>query len=640
MLAFLIAIPRAHADVYRVQPGDTFSGIADRFGITNGILQTLNPQIASVDFLFVGQELLIPDNASPTTAAPQPGVPEIDTPRVTTQGTHTVQPGDTLSGLANFYGVTLADLVALNPALNPDLLFVGALLVIPDSVTATAPDPPQSSIPVTTPPAGVTAYVVQPGDSYSALAARFDTTQATLFALNPTTLPDRLFAGSTILVPTLAPSGAPSSNAGPTLGASAYTVVPGDTAGGIALVHGLPLQLLRGLNPAANLDIIFVGQVLFIPTVTTAFGTTPDLSPDATDSSLQLTTYVVRPGDNASTIASIHEISLGQLQALNPSVNLDILQVAIELVVPLVDLPPPPPGTVPAGLPPSLSHVVVSGDTFIGIADRYGITFNELLDLNPNANVELLRLDQTINIPGTAPIPTASRTVINEITDGLEFAAARAGVLPHTLLANNPGLSAGGFVLAGTPLTVPDNEGVLVHVQRGDTLAGIAAIFGSSVDAIIADPRNGVTDPNGLIAGQELIVPVRVPSFVWPVRGDVTDRFGVCRTSDCGVRHHGTDIAQIQSPGGPVVAIAPGEVVFAGGSYCCGLGFFVEIDHGNGWLSRYGHLNGQPPVFEGQIVGSGETIGFSGTTGFSTGVHLHLEMEHNDYLLDALNYLP
>ena len=156
----------------------------------------------------------------------------------------------------------------------------------------------------------------------------------------------------------------------------------------------------------------------------------------------------------------------------------------------------------------------------------------------------------------------------------------------------------------------------------------------------MADPRNGVTDSNGLIAGQELIVPVRVPNFVWPVAGDITDRFGLCRTSDCGVRHHGTDIAQIQSPGGPVVAIAGGEVVFAGGSYCCGLGFFVEIDHGNGWLSRYGHLNGQPPVFEGQIVGSGETIGFSGTTGFSTGVHLHLEMEHNDFLLDALNYLP
>jgi len=80
--------------------------------------------------------------------------------------------------------------------------------------------------------------------------------------------------------------------------------------------------------------------------------------------------------------------------------------------------------------------------------------------------------------------------------------------------------------------------------------------------------------------------------------------------------------------------------VFVGGSYCCGLGFFVEIDHGNGWLSRYGHLDGLPPVFKGQIVGGGETIGYSGTTGFSTGVHLHLELEHNDFLLDALNYLP
>ena len=83
-----------------------------------------------------------------------------------------------------------------------------------------------------------------------------------------------------------------------------------------------------------------------------------------------------------------------------------------------------------------------------------------------------------------------------------------------------------------------------------------------------------------------------------------------------------------------------GVVTTVGGSWCCGLGFFVEIDHGNGWVSVYGHLNGPAWVFEGQVLEAGDPIGEVGTTGFSTGVHLHLELYHNEWALDALNYLP
>ena len=177
----------------------------------------------------------------------------------------------------------------------------------------------------------------------------------------------------------------------------------------------------------------------------------------------------------------------------------------------------------------------------------------------------------------------------------------------------------------------------MVDVFAGDTLRGIAAAQGTTVLALALAADNGVTDPNGLIAGQEILIPVTTPEFVWPAQGLLTDGFGACRTGDCSLRHHGTDIAQ---DGGAALAMAAGVVTFAGGSYCCGLGFHLEIDHGNGWLSRYAHLAGPPWVVEGEEVAAGEPIGQVGTTGFSTGVHLHVELEHNGWLLDALNYVP
>ena len=101
-----------------MQPGDTLSSIAAKFGLTTGLIQTLNPQIATPDLLYVGQRLALPDNA----------VPLAETVRLT----HTVRPGETLGGLAALYGTSLAALRALNPGLNPDLLFVGSELVVRD----------------------------------------------------------------------------------------------------------------------------------------------------------------------------------------------------------------------------------------------------------------------------------------------------------------------------------------------------------------------------------------------------------------------------------------------------------------------------------------------------------------------------
>jgi murein DD-endopeptidase MepM/ murein hydrolase activator NlpD len=66
----------------------------------------------------------------------------------------------------------------------------------------------------------------------------------------------------------------------------------------------------------------------------------------------------------------------------------------------------------------------------------------------------------------------------------------------------------------------------------------------------------------------------------------------------------------------------------------------VEIDHGDGYTSLYAHFNAPPPVRVGQSVSQGSVIGYAGSTGYSTGVHLHFEIRRHGAPVDPLSLLP
>jgi hypothetical protein len=87
----------------------------------------------------------------------------------------------------------------------------------------------------------------------------------------------------------------------------------------------------------------------------------------------------------------------------------------------------------------------------------------------------------------------------------------------------------------------------------------------------------------------------------------------------------------------PIVAVADGEVVFA--DWAGGYGNLVILDHGDGWRSYYAHLT-QIGIEVGQEVRRGETLGGAGTTGYSTGTHLHFELRYRDRPVDPHIYLP
>ena len=118
------------------------------------------------------------------------------------------------------------------------------------------------------------------------------------------------------------------------------------------------------------------------------------------------------------------------------------------------------------------------------------------------------------------------------------------------------------------------------------------------------------------------------PVWAWPLTtpsSAPTSGFG----PRWGRAHEGVDLAA--EAGAEVLSVAPGRVVRAGPRGALGLS--IELDHGGGWTTRYGHLSGVD-VVEGDRVRAGEAIGQAGATGRATGPHLHLEVRHQGVAVD------
>jgi murein DD-endopeptidase MepM/ murein hydrolase activator NlpD len=117
--------------------------------------------------------------------------------------------------------------------------------------------------------------------------------------------------------------------------------------------------------------------------------------------------------------------------------------------------------------------------------------------------------------------------------------------------------------------------------------------------------------------------------LAWPVNGPITSGFG----PRWGSFHEGIDIGA--SCGTPIHAAASGTVIYSG--WMDGYGNFVVIDHGYGLATAYGH---QSAIYvSGGSVSQGQTIGAVGSTGHSTGCHLHFEVRVNGSPVDPLGYL-
>lgn len=250
--------------------------------------------------------------------------------------------------------------------------------------------------------------------------------------------------------------------------------------------------------------------------------------------------------------------------------------------------------------------------------------------------------------------PSEVRDYVIKEGDTLSGVAEKFGVSIDTIKWANEAVD-WKKLKPGTTIKVPPVTGLVYKVRPGDTIYSIAKKFETSEQAIVDFPFNTFSDDEtfALVAGQTLIVPdgvmpdavipttprfanILTPdagavaatgSFVWPAYGRITQ----------GYRwyHQAVDIAN--RDGGAILAADAGVVAVAGWS-TVGYGNHVVINHGNGYSTLYAHLSSLA-VVAGQRVARGSTLGQMGSTGRSTGTHLHFEIQAPGGKVDPLGYL-
>jgi len=211
-------------------------------------------------------------------------------------------------------------------------------------------------------------------------------------------------------------------------------------------------------------------------------------------------------------------------------------------------------------------------------------------------------------------------------------------------------------IKVGQTIQILPVTGVSHKVKKGDTVYSISKKYDTNAQGIVDFPYNTFVNdetfelaigqvlivPDGIIQSQTLWSPstyvkkitpdagtvVASGQFVWPAGGTITQRFAWY--------HKGIDIANRAAPA--ILAADSGTVVVAGWPDGYGYGNRVIIDHGNGYRTLYGHLS-RIHVVAGQTVARGNTIGQMGSTGRSTGTHLHFEVIQNGIYLNPFTVL-
>jgi murein DD-endopeptidase MepM/ murein hydrolase activator NlpD len=269
---------------------------------------------------------------------------------------------------------------------------------------------------------------------------------------------------------------------------------------------------------------------------------------------------------------------------------------------------------------------------------------------------------------GSSSISVAARekteSYVVQEGDTLGAIADRYGLNLSTVLWAN-GLTFRSTIRPGQTLSIPPLDGVLYKVKSGDTLSKIARNYGAETEKIIA--FNKLSSADDLSIGDELMLPGGEPptpavkpktaplsslfndsgkeasrwtpfeapsgsgatggTWVWPTDWHVI-------TQKYGWRHTGLDIDGDYST--KSYSASDGVVIYSG--WRNGYGNTVEVDHGNGVVTRYAH-HSKLLVSPGDVVAVGQTIAVTGSTGRSTGTHLHFEVIVNGKFQNPLNYV-
>lgn len=395
-----------------------------------------------------------------------------------------------------------------------------------------------------------------------------------------------------------------------------YRVQPGDTLVAIAERTGSTVPALVASNALANPHQIQVDQVLQVPTDETRPNDQSGSAPDAPAVVASLAT----PADNGTNFDASTELADDRRVALdrgaaNPSYNpyIEGLKAEIQAMRDRYET------TTTSASPETVSSVdVAMGEATPGTVAVKSATTVSTATAAP-AEPEN---------PEFAPQRFAA-TLQNEVV-GLQQ-IYRGGSTARSLTATSPVPEATAESFAARAIaTAPTTQPAVNPPQ-----ATAAATLGSQQDRIQELIGSTVSPELPPLAAAREYLPGSnsFDGYIWPTRGILTSGYGW----RWGRMHRGVDIAA--PTGTPIVAAATGVVVSAGWN-SGGYGNLVDIRHADGSLTRYAH-NSRVLVRRGQQVRQGEVISEMGSTGFSTGPHLHFEVHPSGRgAINPMAFLP
>ena len=301
---------------------------------------------------------------------------------------------------------------------------------------------------------------------------------------------------------------------------------------------------------------------------------------------------------------------------------------------------------------------IQSGESLASIAQLYNISVDALMSFN-ELDSELIHPGTVLKIPYTAAtggiaeiaptLPPGFRSHTLARGESLSSLSDDYRLSLDALIGANPNISSLDQLPMGIELLIPPSEGLVITLQAGEQLTEIIREYG--LDPVTIMNINKFTSPSQIGPGAMVFLPGVEPTralerlarvraeenrYIWPVHGRITSYFGR-RNLGMGTASFHSAIDVAAPTGTAVVASRSGTVSEVGWSDR-GYGNLVKIRHAGGAETWYAH-NSKIYVSEGEHVEQGETIAAVGSTGLSTGPHLHFELHEQDEAIDPLTYL-
>lgn len=296
---------------------------------------------------------------------------------------YTVQPGDSITSIANAFDVDADAILIRNNLIDPNRIQVGQVLIIPTGAV---------TVPLT--------HVVGAGETLNDLAIRYNTTVEALRATNGFEAWQSIFVGQVVILP---------ATGGPATFPRTYLLDIGDTLRNVAERFGVTWENVAAYNNIANPNYVQAGTVITIP----AFDWTPPPAPPAptpvpatggptvpapaTPVVVNIT-YVVQQGDMLSTIAQRFNTTAEAIRAYNNITDSRAIFAGDVLIIPPTGGVPATPVTQP--VPTGANYVVNAGDTLFAIASAYGVNVYDLAQTNGILNLNSIYAGQSLRIPG------------------------------------------------------------------------------------------------------------------------------------------------------------------------------------------------------------------------------------------------